>query len=501
MERRRVRSGATLLWLILLTAAALLLRAWRLGATPLFADEAYYLLWGQHLAPGYYDHPAGVALLLRLSTTLGRVNEAGVRWLNTLFSTACVPLIYLVGRRYLSDVSGWIGAVAVAFGPVYILTGRIVYPDSLQYFALLLNLLAVYPLLHRDGTVAGWVWFGLTLGLFLNVKGTSLLYLGALAIYALLWRREWFRNPRAWLGAGVALLVFLPWLLWAGQHDWPSLRLAVDQGGGFGMARPGLLSSMAHAWRYLTPPAAILAVIAATSAVIGVVRLWKSDDPNLSLRRPPTWLFLALSAACILAPMALSAANSPRNLALGLLPLWPLAGLLLPEFHTLTDRRTPWILVGLGGWLLLYGIGTVAALLAPTASPHSSGADAVRKDAAGWPQFGASFDAPEGDLVYAVDYSITGQAADYTGRPVYSSIGQFRFWGVPDAEDWTVLAQGYAPIELVTERLKEGFSSVSGPQTWTYLGCRWGKGSLHLARQQGGERPPPNCWMLSISWR
>ena len=393
-----------------------------------------------------------------------------------------------MGRRYLSDVSGWISAVAVAFGPVYILTGRIVYPDSLQYFLLLLNLLAVYPLLHRDGTVAEWAWFGLTLGLFLNVKGTSLLYLGALAIYALLWRREWFRNPRALLGAGVALLVFLPWLLWAGQHDWPSLRLAVDQGSGFGMARPGPLASLAHAWRYLTPPAAILAAIAGASAVIGVTRLWKNDDPNPSLRRPPAWIFLALSAACILAPMALSAANSPRNLALGLLPLWPLAGPLLPEFHVRTDHRTPWILVALGGWLALYGIGTVAALLAPTALPHSSGAAAIRRDAAGWPQFGEDFDTPERDLVYAVDYSITGQAAHYTGRPVYSSIGQFRFWGVPDAEDWTVLAQGYAPVDLVTERLMGGFASVSGPQTWTYLDAD-GEKTVYIWRAAGRRSP------------
>jgi hypothetical protein len=70
--------------------------------------------------------------------------------------------------------------------------------------------------------------------------------------------------------------------------------------------------------------------------------------------------------------------------------------------------------------------------------------------------------------LFAVDYSITGQVAYYVGRPVHSSIGQFRFWGVPDTEDWTVLAQGYIPETLVTEGLRQGFESVNGPEVRSF---------------------------------
>jgi 4-amino-4-deoxy-L-arabinose transferase-like glycosyltransferase len=369
----------------------------------------------------------------------------------------------------VSELGGWIGAAAVAFGPVYILTGRIVYPDSLQYTFLLLNLLALARLLRREGRIVEWAWFGLTLGLLLNVKGTSLLYAGALAIYVLSWRRAWLRDPRAWLGAGLAALVFLPWLIWAAGHDWPSLRLALNQGSGFGMERPGLLGSVAHAWRYLTPPAVILAAMAALGAATGVARLWQGRKPGESLRQPPDWMVLALASGVILLPMILSAADSPRNLALGLLPMWPLAALLPgPDTRWRARRLQSWAWVALFAWLALCGIGTVSALLSPAVLPHSSGADAIRRDAAGWPQFGRDLAASESDLLYAVDYSIAGQAAYYTGRPVHSSLGQFRFWGVPDAEDWTVLAQGYIPGALVTERLRRGFESVSGPDAWRF---------------------------------
>jgi hypothetical protein len=34
--------------------------------TPLTFDEAYYWTWSKHLSFGYYDHPPGVAVIIRL---------------------------------------------------------------------------------------------------------------------------------------------------------------------------------------------------------------------------------------------------------------------------------------------------------------------------------------------------------------------------------------------------------------------------------------------------
>ena len=41
----------------------LVLRAVMAGLLPLTADEAYYWLWSQHLAWGYFDHPPMIAWL------------------------------------------------------------------------------------------------------------------------------------------------------------------------------------------------------------------------------------------------------------------------------------------------------------------------------------------------------------------------------------------------------------------------------------------------------
>ena len=172
MRPARVR----LLFLAALTLVTLALRFWRLGAMPLFGDEAYYLLWADRLAPAYLDHPAGIAFLLKLSTTLLGRDELGVRWLNALLSTACVPLAYTVGRRYVSTLGGLIAATAVTLGPAYLITGRVVYPDTLQMVFVLANLLCLAPLFEGRGSLPRWALFGLTLALLLNVKLSSGFY-------------------------------------------------------------------------------------------------------------------------------------------------------------------------------------------------------------------------------------------------------------------------------------------------------------------------------------
>src|ERR1700726_4378887 len=72
-EARLVRNTAvTVLALLALRVGA---AAW----TPLTFDEAYYWMWSKHLAGGYYDHPPGVAVVIRLGTMIAGDTEFGGR--------------------------------------------------------------------------------------------------------------------------------------------------------------------------------------------------------------------------------------------------------------------------------------------------------------------------------------------------------------------------------------------------------------------------------------
>src|SRR6478672_13290749 len=81
------------------TALAILamvaLRLVAAALTPLTFDEAYYWMWSNHLAGGYYDHPPMVALVIRLGTMLAGDTEFGVRLVSILLA---LPMSFAVYR-------------------------------------------------------------------------------------------------------------------------------------------------------------------------------------------------------------------------------------------------------------------------------------------------------------------------------------------------------------------------------------------------------------------
>ena len=76
----------------------------------------------------------------------------------------------------------------------------------------------------RDDDHRSWLWLGLVIGLGLQTKHTMGLFCLGLAVGTLATPlRRQLRTPWPWAGALVALLVFLPNVVWQAQHDWPTL--------------------------------------------------------------------------------------------------------------------------------------------------------------------------------------------------------------------------------------------------------------------------------------
>src|ERR1700747_1778323 len=103
-EARLARNTA--LSVCALVALRLVAAAW----TPLTFDEAYYWMWSNHLAPGYYDHPPMVALVIRLGTLIAGDTELGVRLVSILLALPMSWAVYhtaaiLFGSRRLASTS------------------------------------------------------------------------------------------------------------------------------------------------------------------------------------------------------------------------------------------------------------------------------------------------------------------------------------------------------------------------------------------------------------
>lgn len=191
------------------------------GASELANDEAYYHIFAQNLAWGYFDHPPMTALLVWLGEHLFS-GELGVRFFFTLLQ----PLYLYIFWRCIrpSDVTRRNAELYVMISAAMLilqLYGLIAVPDGpLMFFTALFLLTFKFFTESRRGA---WLAMGVALGLLALSK-----YHGALVLlFALLANVKWFlKNPRKIgelaLSGVVALAIITPHLLWQKEHDWVS---------------------------------------------------------------------------------------------------------------------------------------------------------------------------------------------------------------------------------------------------------------------------------------
>src|SRR5690606_39678849 len=97
---------------------------------PLFVDEAFYWLEGQHLAPAYSDLPGLTAWLARLGVTLGGDTALGLR-MPFLLIAALVPWLTMrITAREYGEVYGWQAGCFALLLPLAGTLGLLALPDA-----------------------------------------------------------------------------------------------------------------------------------------------------------------------------------------------------------------------------------------------------------------------------------------------------------------------------------------------------------------------------------
>ena len=207
-----------------LSAAKLLIHLLTNGRYGYFRDELYFLACGRHLAWGYVDMAPMVALFAKIGLLLGGSLHA-IRFLPALAGAGVVALAILItrelgGGRFAQGLAG----LCVLVAPVYLATDSIL---SMNAFEPLFWMGSVYVVVHivNTGNSRLWLWFGVLAGLGLENKHSTAFFGFAVVIALLLsaQRREYLK-PWLWLGGAIALLIFLPNLIWQIQHHFPTLE-------------------------------------------------------------------------------------------------------------------------------------------------------------------------------------------------------------------------------------------------------------------------------------
>src|SRR5437762_2364971 len=210
------------------TAVTILaLVALRLGAaawTPLTFDEAYYWMWSKHLAGGYYDHPPGVAAVIRLGTLIAGDSEIGVRLVSILLALPMSWAIFRAASILFGDLRVATTATILLNVSLMVAVGTlIVTPDAPLLVASSFVLFFLAKVLET-GRGAWWLAVGAAVGTALLSKYTALFFGPAILIWLVIVPklRHWLVSPWLYLGGMVALALFAPVILWNAEHHWVS---------------------------------------------------------------------------------------------------------------------------------------------------------------------------------------------------------------------------------------------------------------------------------------
>jgi 4-amino-4-deoxy-L-arabinose transferase-like glycosyltransferase len=319
-----------LLGVVALIAVLTLMRLVYASVLELRTDEAYYWTWSKENVLSFLDHPPGIAWFIRFGTAIFGDTNLGVRFAGILAMLVTQLLLADIVRRVTHDARAVVIAVLMPEAALYygLLMAKVSPDVALIPFAVAMVWALVR--LHESGDGRWWLAAGVFAGLALLSKFTAVMLVPAVAAFMLVpgWRRRWLLSPYPWAAALIAVLLFLPVLIWNAGHDWASFRFQLVRatathefsfrtvGDYFGLQfglvgfilLPVVLSGVAlTAWRGYRRGDAV-AILLSTAVI---VPFWYFFWKSLSLRVGDTWPMFMWPAG--FAAAAINIAMLPRE--------------------------------------------------------------------------------------------------------------------------------------------------------------------------------------------
>jgi hypothetical protein len=195
------------------------------GGYGLFRDEFYYIACSKRLAAGYVDQPPLAMFLLAASRAIFGVSQVGLRVLPALSHALTVVLGGLIALRLGGRRTALIlTCIAVTLAPLIIGHTNIFQMNAFSHLFWALSAYLLVLIVNRSRPSL-WILLGVVIGLGLLNKIDFLWFgLGFAAALLLTDLRKHLRTPWPYAAAGVALLVFSPYIIWNITHDFAHLE-------------------------------------------------------------------------------------------------------------------------------------------------------------------------------------------------------------------------------------------------------------------------------------
>lgn len=211
--------------LVLLALAKLVFHLLTNGQYGFYRDELGMLDDARHLAWGYVSYPPLTAFLMRIAWELFGQNLAWFRLLPALAESIIIVLAGLIARELGGGRKAQLAAaLAVAIAPIGLFWNT-VFQYSVFECLWWVAICYLTVRLVKTENPRYWLGIGVFIGLGVLTKYSMLFYVIGLAASVLLTGRwRWLKSPWLWAGAGLALLIFLPNLIWLAQNKFIHLE-------------------------------------------------------------------------------------------------------------------------------------------------------------------------------------------------------------------------------------------------------------------------------------
>jgi len=399
-------------------------------------DELYFLVASHHLSFGYVDQPP-LAVLMARATDIFGVNPTAIRIVPAFAGGAIVVIAARLAALFGAGRTGRVlAALATALAPVMLSavhTGNTTPYDLLAWTVVTW---CIATALLRDRP-RWWLGAGVAAGIGIEDEYLISLLIVALVvgILATSAHRRVLATPWPWLGGVIALVIWMPNLVWQIANGWPQLTMA-----------SALHQQNTTVGDYVSSlPAQVLyaGLPGVPMLVAGFWWLWRTRE--LRFFAVAVTLVVLYVLAWVPGKVYYSDGMLAVVLAAGAVPAerW-LAG-------ALHHRRRLWILAA--GAVVGILVSVPATLpVAPLSVVQKTQASSSLKDDIGWPQLTADVVAQDQALaragspptsVYTMWYAEAGALDTFGGHdqlpPVISAHNNFWLWGPGDASDRTVL--------------------------------------------------------------
>lgn len=384
--------GKILVWLLILST---LIRGFLAAYLEFGNDEVYY--WTYALYPDYshFDHPPMVGWVIQVfSLNLLLEHEFFIRLSAVVLGTVNTWMIFIIGARLKNKLTGLYAAILfTASIYCFVIAGTFILPDTPQVFFWLLSILFLTNVFfsnHKQSKKNIYlILAGITIGLGMLSKYTTIFLWAGTMIYILFYDRQWLKRSDLYISILSSVILFLPVINWNILNDWISFTYQGERANLFasGININSFLREMAGQILYNNPVNVALIILALFAITMKKRILSSNRNKFLLLTSVPlilTFLFVSLFR--------------------GTLPHWSspgYLGLIILAAAFLTERKSKFILplrlqvsVVLLLLVLVLGTGQIKGgwlLYDGSDDPRTLGRKDVSLDMYGWRQLGKKY--------------------------------------------------------------------------------------------------------------